>query len=150
MLRFLRYTVCLLLSIAIPQLDAAAAQETEPKVAADPSLEQSAKAADAWLKLMDEGNYDETWDKSSATLELLIPKSHWKSLMSALRKPFGSVRSRKLIEQRPAFNPAGLPKGEYMVLVYSTSFSSRPNAHELVTMVKESDGNWKVLTYQAN
>lgn len=114
----------------------------------NPDLEASAEAADGWLQLLDRENYDQSWEKSSATLQLLVPKKDWRKLMEGIRKPLGEKKTRQMIEQRPAKDPAGLPKGDYMVLLYNSSFTAKPTAHELLTMVKESDGRWKTLTYQ--
>jgi hypothetical protein len=126
-----------------------AAEETGTMVnQVSPDLQASAEAADGWLKLVDRENYDQSWDKGSATLQLLVPKKDWRKLLESLRKPLGEMKTRQVIDQRTAKDPAGLPKGDYMVLVYKTSFSSKPTANELITMVKESDGRWKVLTYQ--
>ncbi len=108
----------------------------------------SVEAALKWLHLIDEAKYAESWDAASLTLRLKIPKNYWVTLMENIRKPMGSLISRKLLDQRTAKNPAGLPKGDYMVLVFQASFSRKESAKELVTLVQESDGRWRVLTYQ--
>lgn len=126
-------------------------QQTQQQPARNTEQEEKAKEAGAaWLKLLDQQSYDQSWDASAATMKLLIPKNDWKNLMVSLRKPLGLVNSRTLIEELPAKDPHGLPKGDYMVLVYSTSFSGKANAHELITMQLESTGQWRVLTYQVN
>jgi hypothetical protein len=122
--------------------------ETETETIINPDLQTSKEAAEEWLKLLDQKNYDQSWDKGAATLQLLIPKKDWRKLMESIHRPMGEIKSRQIIEQRPAKDPVGLPKGEYMVLVYKSSFSAKPTANELLTMVKESDGRWKILTYQ--
>ncbi|HEY4832201.1 MAG TPA: DUF4019 domain-containing protein [Waddliaceae bacterium] len=143
------YHIALFLSICCLTTESViltAATQTDTII--NPDLQASAEAAEGWFKLIDRENYDQSWDKSSATLQLLVPKKDWRKLMEGIRKPLGTMKSRQIIEQRPAKDPAGLPKGDYMVLVYKSSFSSKPSANELVTMVKESDGRWKSLTYQ--
>ena len=136
-------SICCL--IVTPIILPAAVTERET---VNPELANSAEAADGWLKLLDRENYDQSWEKSSATLQLLVPKKDWRKLMEGIRKPLGEIKTREMIEQRPAKDPAGLPKGDYMVLLYKSSFSAKPTANELLTMVKESDGRWKTLTYQ--
>ncbi len=111
-------------------------------------LARSSDAATQWLKYLDSRNYDGSWKAGSLTFKLTIPQKHWVTLLDSIRKPLGDVISRKLLEQRVSKNPKGLPKGDYMVLFYETAFSKKSQAHELITMVQESDGNWRVLTYQ--
>lgn len=122
------------------------AQLADPVLQAN--LRDSAIAADKWLKLLDNGDYGSSWDAGAVTFKFTISKSEWTKAMQKLRQPLGSVQSRTLLEQRTAENPKGLPAGHYMVLFYKTAFANRPNGNELVTMVQESDGSWRVLTYQ--
>lgn len=112
-------------------------------------LTDNADAAAAWLKLLDEGKFGESWDVASKTFQLTIGKDEWIKAEDKLRKPLGALVSRTLLQQLPKQNPKGLPEGYYMVLVYQTDFSNRPKANELLTMVLESDGRWRALTYQA-
>ena len=104
--------------------------------------------AEKWLLLVDNGTYGDSWEIGSATFKLTIPKDRWVTLMEQIRKPLGSVQKREILDQRTAKDPKGLPPGDYMVFFYDTSFSEKGVAHELVTMVKENDGQWRVLTYQ--
>jgi len=118
-----------------------------PQVMSDQELKNSSEAAETWLKVVDEGNYDKSWDTGSLTFQLTIPKKEWSKALQSMRQPLGNVVSRQLVEQRPAENPKGLPKGFYMVLFYKTSFSNRQDASELLTLQQQNNGQWKVLTY---
>lgn len=110
--------------------------------------QKSIDAAKTWLTLVDKGEYAKSWENGSLTFKMTISETHWQSLMKAIREPLGKVESREVIEQRPSKDPKGLPKGDYMVIFFRTKFSKKEDAHELVTLVLESSGNWKVLTYQ--
>lgn len=115
----------------------------------DADLKASADAAAAWLQFVDNGQFSQSWNSGSKTFQLTIKQGEWDKAMEKLRRPLGNLVKRDLIEQRTAKNPKGLPEGEYMVLFYKSSFSNRPEANELITMVRESDGKWRVLTYHA-
>ena len=119
-----------------------------PKQAQD--FRDSAAEADRWLKMIDAGNYGESWDHGSNIFRFTIKRDEWIKAQDRIRKPYGSLVSRQLIQQSPAENPKGLPAGDYMVLVYKSAFSNHPSANELVTMVRSTDGKWKVLTYQSS
>ncbi len=114
------------------------------------NLTESALAAQEWLKAVDAHEYGKSWDLGSAVFKLTISREEWTTAMKAMREPLGNVISRKVVDQRTAANPQGLPAGEYIVLFYSTSFSNRSKANELLTLVKEKDGQWRVLTYNAS
>jgi len=153
-----RFTVLAILSTGIAPLAAATATLEAPKEATkqqnvDPAFSQaglhaSAAASLAWLGLVDRGDYGKSWDVASALMKLTVPKDEWMTIMTKVRKPLGSARSREVLDQRTAKDPAGLPKGDYMVMFYKTQFSTK-TANELVTLYLE-DGTWTVLTYQVN
>lgn len=113
------------------------------------AYDDTANVAAQWLKLLDDGRYDDSWDYASPIFQFTIKKNEWNKAQQKLRAPFGRLISRQLVQQMPAKDPKGLPKGDYMVLGYQSAFSNRPEVRELVTMVKDSDGKWRVLTYQA-
>ena len=116
---------------------------------AEDGLKKSETSALNWLKLVDEGKYGQSWDKGAFTFKLRIPKKVWVQLMDSTRKPLGSVQNRTLADQRESLNPEGLPEGDYMVVVFKTTFAKNQSGHELLTLVLESDNQWRVLTYQA-
>ncbi len=110
-------------------------------------LKLSSEAAQTWLNGLDSGQFGSDWDNSSTIFQSTLPKAQWVSMMDQLRKPMGRMISRDMIDQRIAADPKGLPAGDYMVLIYNTTFSNKPSAIELVTLRLEN-GQWKVLTYQ--
>jgi hypothetical protein len=111
-------------------------------------LKMAAEAADRWLKLMDQGKYGESWDISSNIFRYKLKKDEWIKAATKLRAPVGRMISRQLMNEIPKKNPTGLPEGLYMVLAYRSSFSNRPRAIELVTMVLSTNDQWKVLYYE--
>lgn len=117
------------------------------------ALEQAyadtANVAAQWLKMIDDGKYGESWDFASQLFQFTLKRKEWEVAEEKLRAPMGRLISRQLVLQAPAKDPKNLPKGDYMVLEYKASFANRPEVSELVTMIKESDGKWRVLTYQA-
>lgn len=120
----------------------------EPAAATTPDMTTSAAQALSWLKGVDNGHYEESWDQLGGQAQNVIKKNEWKQVLDAVRKPLGTVVHRDLLNQSPAKNPQGLEPGDYMVLFYKTQFENKPSTYELVTMHKTDDGQWKVLTYQ--
>lgn len=119
------------------------------KLASDATLQASAKASLGWLALLDKGKYGESWEDSATLMKLTVSKDDWIKVMDKSRKPLGNVVSREVIDQRVANDPQGLPKGEYIVMFYKTTFGHKTMAYELVTLLIE-DGKWRVLTYHVS
>lgn len=147
-------TFFLLGSMATISLSAttAAPQEIEyttkdPKELKD--LQDSAKASQNFVELLDSESFGKSWGSASAYFQATINQDEWNSAMEKLRKPLGKLIKRDISDQRTAKDPGNLPKGDYMVMFYRSKFANKDAAYELVTLVKE-DGVWKVLTYQVN
>lgn len=123
-----------------------ASPSLQPNIS-EQDLTQGTAAAEAWLKLVDQGRYENSWEAGALSFQLTISKKEWSKALDTLRKPLGTVVSRQLLEQRVAQNPKGLPAGEYLVIYYKTIFSNRADANELLTLQKQNNGQWKLLTY---
>ncbi|MFA6915805.1 MAG: DUF4019 domain-containing protein [Parachlamydiales bacterium] len=124
-------------------------QQTPAAQLPQADLEAGLAAGEQWLKFIDSGTYTSSWDNGSLQFKTVVSKGDWDTAMKKLRQPLGTVKSRKLVDLRTAVNPPGVAKGDYIVLVYDTDFSTRPKAGELLTLVKESDGQWRVMSYFA-
>ena len=140
-----------------PKPSAAPTQEKEAQPspsAAMPNLEKnltmSSIATKAWLDMVDKGRYGESWDAGSKLMRGTVKRNEWEKILTKTRKPLGEVKSRSILDQRTAKDPKNMPKGDYMVLFYNTSFSNKPLAYELITLFLESDGQWRVITYNVN
>lgn len=114
-----------------------------------PDLEAAKNVGQNWIKLIDDGNYSTGWDNAAVQLKTLVDKKGWDTAMKQTREPLGKVSERTLKDVRTAKNPPGIAEGDYVVLVYETKFAKRPQASELVILVKESDGSWRVMSYYA-
>jgi hypothetical protein len=110
------------------------------------ALQASLKAANEWLGIVDGGNYGVSWDQGATIFKLTMPRDEWNTYLDKVRKPSGSVVNRDIVDQRVSKDPKGLPKGDYMVVIYSTKFSNGKSANELITLQNEQ-GKWKVMGY---
>lgn len=104
-------------------------------------------AAEAWLALVDAGNYPQSWSDAAAYLKKAIDQPGWQKSLDAVRSPLGKVLSRTLESARYATSLPGAPDGEYVVIQFDTSFEKKQNAVETVTPTKEPDGSWRVSGY---
>lgn len=110
--------------------------------------EQAQAAAEAWLSLLDEGQFGATWDAATASLQQGIPRERWIAEGATARAEFDDLQSRELVERTfrdsTAEGPGGAP---VVVLQYRTEFSSGVIREGLITT--RPDTTWKVAGYRA-
>lgn len=127
----------------------ACSHQTESNgVTANPQAEAAAqKSAEAWLALIDAGNYAESWKTAAGYFQSAVSQDQWEHTIAAVRKPLGDLISRKVKSSQYATSLPGAPDGEYVVLQFDTSFANKKAAVETVTPMREPDGQWKVSGY---
>ena len=64
-----------------------------------------------------------------------------------MRKQTGALNTRELESAQPAHQLPGVPDGDYVVIVYRSSFTAAPVATETVTPMRNADGRWRVAGY---
>jgi hypothetical protein len=115
---------------------------------ADQAKEKAAiEAAEAWLSLVDEGLYLESWRKGATYFRKAVSQEQWTQSMVAFREPLGKTLSRKLTSAQYTTTLPGAPDGEYVVIRYQTSFENKHSAIETVTPMLDKNGSWKVSGY---
>ena len=131
------FTICLISILLHSQLLLAGQDKEEPAIA----------AAQAWLSLVDEGNYLESWKAGATYFKDAVTQDQWVQSMVAFRKPLGKTLSRKLMSARYATTLPGAPDGAYVVIQYQTSFENKLSAVETVTPMLDKNGSWRVSGY---
>ena len=111
---------------------------------------EAAQAAKEYVDLLDKGQYAQSWSVGDPLFQRVISQPEWTKALQIARSRLGNVVSRTVKDQRPAFDPKGLPKGPYMVVEYNTSFGQAPQSGELLTLRLGPDSKWRVVTYQVN
>jgi hypothetical protein len=111
------------------------------------SVSRAQEATTAWLALVDQGSYGQSWDKASSVFQAAVTKADWETALKSVRSPLGAVKSRKLKSATYTKTLPGAPEGEYVVIQYDTEFAAKAGATETVTPMREKDGAWKVSGY---
>lgn len=142
-----RPLVLALLTLALgcaPTIGPAAA--TSPPVVQD-DVPAARAAAEAWLALVDAGNYPGSWDAAAALFRNAVPKATWVQQIGAARGAVGANTSRSFQSATPASTLPGAPDGAYVVLQYKAGFAQKASAIETITPMKDPDGVWRVSGY---
>lgn len=117
-------------------------------VSAEEAPEKAAqKAAEVWMPLWDAGKYDESYEELAEDTKKSVTKKKWFLYWSAVRKPLGKLKSRKLVEAQYIKSLPGLPDREGVVLRYESSFENKETWVETFGMMREKDGAWRVAHY---
>ncbi len=146
MSRFRVVTAMLPVFLLLVARQVARAQESGP------APQEAIDAGNAFLKLIDHGQYDDSWDACASTIKNTITKSSWDTVMKINRARFGTLVSRKLESAQAAITVPGSPEGQYVILEYKGSFNLRKSegtttkpTTETVVITNEN-GKW--LGYQ--
>jgi len=138
-LRFLP-AACAVLLLA---MSAALAQNDENTLEVTPAI----AAAEAWLRIVDDGRYAESWERSADVFKGTIDRPRWETTVVRARGQLGQGAARKLRSAVYRRNLPGAPEGEYVVIEFDTRFENRPLSVETVTPMRDKDGVWRVSGY---
>jgi hypothetical protein len=108
---------------------------------------EAVNAANAWLALLDAGDYGASWDGAADYLKRAISKEDWQRTVAAVRQPLGAVTEREVEAASYRTELPGAPDGHYVVIQFSTRFANKRSAVETVTPTLEEDGQWRVSGY---
>jgi hypothetical protein len=104
-------------------------------------------AAEAWLSIVDGGNYADSWVEAAGLFKGAVQQAQWVQTMETARKPFGKNISRKLKSKSYSTSLPGAPDGEYVVIQFEASFENKKSAIETITPMLDKDGKWRVSGY---
>jgi hypothetical protein len=108
---------------------------------------QAEKEAAVWLELVDQGQYEESWQQAATFFKSAVPQEKWIQSMQALRDPLGHNLSRNRKSTRYSTTLYGAPDGEYVVIKLESVFEDKASAQEMITLMLEADGKWRVAGY---
>lgn len=111
-------------------------------------VEDAAQAAsDSWLKIVDAGQYDASWEQAATLFRGVVTKDQWRQAMAGVRAPLGKLLSRKVKSREYREQVPGAPDGKYVVIQYDAVFEKKAAAVETITPMMDSDGTWRVSGY---
>jgi hypothetical protein len=138
-----RRVVCLMiLGLVLSALAAIAVDSDKDKTALSVSVK--------WLDMIDKGMYGPSWEETAFFFQNRVTRDQWKKTLERTRKPLGKPLSRELKTIFHKESIPDLPRGEYIIIEFETSFINKKILTETVIPVLEKDGRWKVTRYLIN
>lgn len=104
-------------------------------------------ATESWVTLVDEEQYAASWQAAAASFRGALAEPRWVEAVGAARRPFGALKTRRVKSSTATKTLPGAPDGDYVVLQFDTAFEKKAAALETVTVVREPDGQWRVVGY---
>ncbi len=104
-------------------------------------------AAEAWLRLVDSGNYAQSWQDAASLFKAAVTEKDWEQKLKASRAPWGALIYRKLKSADYTTTLPGAPDGQYVVIRYDSSFANKKSAIETVVPMLDQGGQWRVSGY---
>ena len=99
------------------------------------------------MALIDQGRAGESWSEAASTFRSQVEKDQWEGMVKQVRVPLGAVESREVESASFSRQLPNAPEGEYVMVVFATSFENRPGAKESVATVRDEDGRFRVVGY---
>ena len=119
--------------------------------AVDPGSAEVAAAADsaeAWLRLVDDGNFQAAWAAGASTLQVSGSPRVLAAAVAEGRGRFEPPATRSLIGFRMVRNPPNAAPGDYVLLRYRARPTEGPVLIETVS-TKLEGSEWRVVGYDA-
>jgi hypothetical protein len=114
----------------------------------NPEAEKAAlECAEKWLAIVDQGDYDKSWEESAGLFRQVIPVEHWRNQLKVWRGGLGKLISRELKSKQYATTLPGAPDGQYVIIRYQSSFEKKNVAGERIVPMLDEDGTWRVSGY---
>lgn len=116
--------------------------ESNPKAEAE-----ALKDVESWLAIMDSLKFVEAFRQTAKIVQNESSEEEWEFAFNEMNKLIGRAFLRKVRDKQFFRELLGLPKGEYVVIVFLTTFTKRKETLETVMLTKEEDGKWRVFNY---
>jgi TonB family protein len=125
--------------------------EAKPQIIDEKQRQAVQQAAEAWLKLRDEGKTSESWEAAAQGLKAQVSKDLWerrqRSYAEQAKERGGPIKSRKLKKATFVKSLRGMRDQKGVVLEYEGTLEKSGSVSETVVLVLEQDQVWRVAMY---
>ena len=114
----------------------------------DPQIHSAGTlAAEDFLQLVDNEEYEQSWEASAALMREKIFLEVWSRQIQVMRDKVGRLVSREQDKASISDWAEGAPEGTYLTLTYGSSFEKNNAVTETINLMLEEDGRWRVVGY---
>ena len=109
-------------------------------------MDDATKAAEAWFKLYDAGDFARAWDESGTTAHRKHTRDDFIRTYQFAAQKTGKARSRSLVDRQYLEGRAGV-RSERVAFSYRTDFELDKGLEEFILVELENDGRWRFVSY---
>ncbi len=142
-----RVTLALGCLLAWLATDRAALHAQATPASAAAAITAAAVPATAWLKLLDQGSFAESWRQASPAFQKAVTQADWERGVAQARSAYEPFGERRLIGAVWANDPAQQEEPERVTFQYQVRVKGDRTLNETVTLSRASDGKWRGLGY---
>ena len=114
---------------------------------ATPAEQAALDVANAWLELIDAGDYEHAWSEMASFARSSLKESEFSNAIRQVQESLGRVTSRKLARMDHATSLPAAPDGHYIVITYAARMKKKMSATEVVVPMLDVDGKWRISGY---
>ena len=107
-------------------------------------------AAEAFLALIDQGDYEASWAEASTWLRDNVDATQWAEHAGGFRQPLGAIDHREFRSVEFQDSLEDMPAGKYAFVSFDSSLANSSSASEMVGLVLDDDSTWRVIGYQTD
>ena len=104
-------------------------------------------AATEFLSMVDHDHFESSWKMSAKLMQERVPLEEWREQLVAIRQTLGPLVKREQSDISYATVAKDSPEGEYIQIFYDSQFGAKPKVEEILTVMLEPDGQWRVAGY---
>lgn len=104
-----------------------------------PAETDAVRAARAWLALVDAGDWQRSWDGTTASFQALNSRARWAEVAAAVQTPLGTPISHELVSE--TFVPT--PPAGYQLVKFRSRYTNKAETLLTISLERSGDG-WKV------
>jgi hypothetical protein len=138
----------LVLCFLLPALLAAApalAQEGDAAVDTTAAAEAAQAVAEDWLVLVDDGNYEESYNQTAGVLQEKITQDVWMQQSQQKQEQLGDVQSRTFANAQFRESIPQVGDGPFVLVLFEAKY--RPATFQEIVLTTKEDGEWKIAGY---
>ena len=104
-------------------------------------------AAEKFLHQVDAGQYAASWQDAASLLKKKVTEADWVDQLRRTREVTGPLVKRTQSGMTYSPSAKDSPEGEYILIVYDSTFQNRKDITENVTVMLDQDKTWRVGGY---
>lgn len=103
--------------------------------------------AEIWLRMLDEGKFEEAWQQTDQFFQSVISHDDFLKFAKRIRQPLGAAQRRVVWDESFRENAQGRPDGPYFAVKFQTTFPpTGPSRYEHILLAPDGC-QWKVTRY---